>query len=69
METPLFETAKFNLKGHEKTVYDALGKEPLHIDQLIADTDLPAGAVNASVVSLRLKGLIKQLPGNLFTKR
>jgi DNA processing protein len=69
VETPLLETAKFNLKGHEKTIYDALGKEPLHIDQLIADTSLPAGAVNAGVVSLRLKGLIKQLPGNLFTKR
>jgi DNA processing protein len=69
VETPLFETTKFNLKGHEKTVYDALGKEPLHIDQLIADTNLPAGTVNAGVVSLRLKGLIKQLPGNLFTKR
>ncbi len=69
VEAPLFDTAKFNLKGHEKTTYDALGKEPLHIDQIIADTDLPAGAANAAVMSLRLKGLIKQLPGNLFTKR
>ena len=69
VEMPLLETARFNLKGHEKTIYDALGKEPLHIDQLIADTSLPAGAVNAGVVSLRLKGLIKQLPGNLFAKR
>lgn len=69
VEAPLFDTARFNLKGHEKTVYDALGKEPLHIDQLIADTDLPAGAVNAAVMSLRLKGLIRQLPGNLFAKR
>jgi len=69
VEKPLFETARFNLKGYEKTVYEALGKEPLHIDQLITDTNLPAGTVNAGVVSLRLKGLIKQLPGNLFTKR
>ncbi len=69
VETPLFEATRFNLKGHEKTVYDVLGKEPLHIDQLIADTNLPAGSVNAAAVSLRLKGLIKQLPGNLFTKR
>ena len=69
VETPLFETTKFNLKGHEQTVYNALGKDPLHIDQLIADTNLPAGAVNASVVALRLKGLIKQLPGNLFIRR
>jgi DNA processing protein len=69
VETPLFETTKLNLKGDEKTIYDVLSKEPLHIDQLIADTNLPAGAANAGVVSLRLKGLIKQLPGNLFTKR
>lgn len=68
-EAPLFDTAKFNLKGHEKIIYEVLGKEPLHIDQLIADTNLPAGAVNATVMSLRLKGLIKQLPGNLFAKR
>jgi DNA processing protein len=69
VEAPLFDTAKFNLKGHEKTIYDALGKEPVHIDQIISDTDLPAGAANAAVMSLRLKGLIKQLPGNLFARR
>ena len=69
VEAPLFEPARLNLKGHEKTVYEALGKEPAHTDQLIAETNLPAGTVNASVVSLRLKGLIKQLPGNLFAKR
>jgi DNA processing protein len=69
VETPLFDATRLNLKGDEKTIYDALGKEPLHIDQLIADTNLAAGTVNAGVVSLRLKGLIKQLPGSLFTKR
>ena len=68
-EGPLFETSRFNLKGDEKTVYETLGKEPLHLDQLIEDTSLPAGVVNAAVVSLRLKGLIKQLPGNRFAKR
>ncbi|MEN6578140.1 MAG: DNA-processing protein DprA [Phycisphaerales bacterium] len=69
VEAPLFDAAKFNLKGHEKTIYDALGKEPVHIDQIITDTDLPAGAANAAVMSLRLKGLIRQFPGNLFAKR
>jgi len=69
VEAPLFEAAQFNLKGHEKAIYEAIGKEPLHIDQIISDTDLPAGAANAAVMSLRLKGLIRQLPGNLFTKR
>jgi len=69
VEAPLFDTAKFNLRGHEKPIYETLGKEPVHIDEIIADVDLPAGAVNAAVMSLRLKGLIKQLPGNLFAKR
>ena len=69
VESPLFETAKFNLKGHEKTVHELLNREPLHVDQIIADSNLPAGVVNASLVSLRLKGLIKQLPGNLFLRR
>jgi len=68
-EAPLFDTTKLNLKGHEKAIYETLGKEPLHIDQIIADTSLPAGTVNATVMSLRLKGLIRQFPGNLFAKR
>lgn len=69
IEAPLFESGQLNLKGHEKTLYDALGKEPLHVDQIIAETDLPPGTVNAGLVSLRLKGLIRQLPGNLFARR
>lgn len=69
VEGPLFDRANISLKGHEKTIYDALDKEPVHIDEIISDTGLPAGTANAAVMSLRLKGLIRQLPGNLFAKR
>ena len=68
VETPLFETAP-NLKGAEKQIYEHLGKEPCHSDQVIGETDLPPGAVNAALISLRLKGLIRQLPGNRFARR
>ncbi len=68
-EMPLFETSRANLKGHDKQIYDALGTEPLHTDQVIDQTDLPAGTVNATLMSLRLRGLIRQLPGNLFKRR
>lgn len=68
-ETPLFETARIGLKGTEKQIYDALGKEPVHADEVIAKTNLSAGAVSAALISLRLKALIRQLPGNLFTRR
>jgi len=69
VETPLFDIKELKLSGPEKTIYECLHKEPLHIEQIIADTDLAAGSVNAGLVSLRLKGLIKQLPGSLFVKR
>lgn len=68
-ETPLFDPSRFKLSAEEKTVYNSLGKEPLHLDQIIADTDLPPGAVHAGLISLRLKGLIRQLPGNLFSRK
>ena len=69
IETPLFEIKTLKLSSPEQTIYECLNKEPQHIEQIIDDTDLAAGSVNAGLVSLRLKGLIKQLPGSLFVKR
>ncbi|MBN1804406.1 MAG: DNA-processing protein DprA [Sedimentisphaerales bacterium] len=69
IETPLFEIKELKLNSHEKTIFENLGKEPLHIEQIITETNLAAGTVNASLVSLRLKGLIRQLPGSMFTRR
>ena len=69
VETPLFDIKALKLSGPEKTIFECLNKEPSHIEEIIADTDLAAGSVNAGLVSLRLKGLIKQLPGSLFVKR
>lgn len=67
-KTPLLDISELNLNHDEKTIYGCLSKEPLHVEQLITDTKLTAGSINAGLVSLRLKGLIKQLPGNLFLK-
>lgn len=69
IKTPLFDIKELKLSDPEKTIFECLNKEPSHIDEIIADTDLAAGNVNAGLVSLRLKGLIKQLPGSLFVKR
>jgi DNA processing protein len=68
IERPLFDVSKLNLSGDEKTIYDCLGKEPLHIEQIIAGTNLAPGGINAGLISLQLKGLIKQLPGSLFLR-
>ena len=68
VETSLFDASQLNLSDNEKTIYDCLDKEPMHTDEIIAETNLPAGSINAGLISLRLKGLIKQLPGNLFLR-
>ncbi|MHC4511394.1 MAG: DNA-processing protein DprA [Planctomycetota bacterium] len=67
-ERPLFDISQLKLSGDEKKVYDCLDKEPVHIEQIIGETSLAPGSVNAALVSLRLKGLIKQLPGNMFLR-
>ena len=69
IEKPLFDMVQLNLNESEKRIYECLAKEPSHIEQIIAEADLTAGIVNAGLISLRLKGLIKQLPGSLFVKR
>jgi DNA processing protein len=69
IEKPLFDMGQLNLNVSEKRIYECLDKEPSHIEQIIAEADLTAGIVNAGLISLRLKGLIKQLPGSLFVKR
>ena len=68
VEKPLFDVSQLKLSGDERIIYDYLSKEPMHIEQIIAETNLPAGSVNSSLISLRLKGVIKQHPGNMFMK-
>ncbi|MBN1124732.1 MAG: DNA-processing protein DprA [Sedimentisphaerales bacterium] len=67
-ETPLFDPANFNLSPVEIAVYNSLDGQPRHVEEIVADTQLEPGKVNAALISLRLKGLIKQLPGNVFLK-
>lgn len=68
-ELPLFDAGNLNLSDEERLIYECLGREPQHIDQVIAETDLEAGKSNAAIISLRLKGLIRQLPGSLYMRK
>jgi DNA processing protein len=42
---------------------------PVHLDQIIAALNLPAGELIALAARLELKGMIKQLPGKFFVYR
>jgi predicted Rossmann fold nucleotide-binding protein DprA/Smf involved in DNA uptake len=46
-----------------------LNSEPVHVEELIESTQLSAAKVHSAVISLQLKGLVKQLPGNMLVKR
>ncbi len=49
-------------------VYDFFQDEPIHIDNIISKTGLPSGRVSALLLDLELSGILKQLPGKMFTK-
>lgn len=68
VEMPLFDISRLNLNDDEKKVYECLDGQLLHVEEIIAISDIAAGKVNASLISLRLKGLIKDLPGNMYKK-
>jgi DNA processing protein len=68
-EAPLFDAKQLKLSADERTIHNCLNKEPKHVEQVIADTELTPGGVSAALISLRLKGLIKQLPGSMFVRR
>ena len=68
VEMPLFDAARLNLSDDEKIVYECFDGEPMHVEEIIAATDIGPGKVSGSLISLRLKGLIKDLPGNIYKK-
>ena len=56
------------LAGDEKTVFDALGAEPLLPDELVADCGLPAQRVLTALTMLQIKKLAAKTAGNRFFK-
>ncbi len=57
------QSGRLSLEQDEAALYAALSAEPVHIDELIAKTGLPAASVSGLLLSLELKGAIRQLPG------
>ncbi len=51
----------------EQAIVRVLEPYPLHIDKIVEQTDLDIGAVSAALLDLELNGMVKQLPGKLFS--
>ncbi len=50
-----------------KTVYQCLGSEPIHINNICQKTKLDINEVSSTLTILELEGYVNRLPGNTFT--
>ncbi len=57
-----------NLAPEEARVYEALGEEERHIDEVIRETGLAAGSVFAALMKLELRKVVRTLPGRYFVR-
>ena len=58
----------FKFEGEEKKIYDALSYEPIHIDELSSKVAKTSYEVLSILLSLELKGAVRQLAGKMFIK-
>jgi DNA processing protein len=56
----------FSLTPKEAAIYEVLARSPLHIDDIIAQTELTAGEVSSMLLHLELKGAVMPLPGTYY---
>ena len=56
----------FALTPKEAAIYELLARAPLHIDDIIAQTELTAGEVSSMLLHLELKGAVSALPGTHY---
>jgi DNA processing protein len=56
------------LTPDESVVLNCISREPKHIDVLLNESRIAAGALGGVLVNLELKGLAKQLPGKYFVR-
>lgn len=67
-DTPLFKPSSrtFALSPKEAAIYELLARSPLHIDDIISQTELTAGEVSSMLLNLELKGAVISLPGTHY---
>lgn len=57
-----------NLPENEAKIYNILELEALPIDRIVSESALTIGDIMVILTTLELKGLIKQLPGEMYTR-
>jgi DNA processing protein len=57
-----------SLSETEQRLYDLLTHEPVHIDSLARQANLPSAQVLSTLLQLEFKNGVKQLPGKMFVR-
>jgi DNA processing protein len=61
--------SQLSLDEDERRLLAALGKEARHIDELAEEANLPAGAVSALMLTMELKGLVRNHGAQYYVLR
>ncbi len=56
------------LTQEEEAVFRCITNEPKHIDLIMMEAGATAGKISGTLITLELKGLVKQLPGKFFVR-
>ena len=56
------------LSPNEKKLYERIGIEPIHVDELVEATGLSSSEALAALCEMEMRGMIRQMPGKQFIK-
>jgi DNA processing protein len=65
---PSGASSRPELAGEEAAVMGTLSFEPRVVDDIAEQTQMPVAAVNAVLMMLEMKGLVRRFPGNAYVK-
>lgn len=57
------------LNERERRILDLLGASPLHIDEVVGETQLPPSIVSSTLLTLEIRGFIQQLAGQRYVRK
>lgn len=62
------EKKEVQLTPKEREIFELLGDDPIHIDQLVLKTSMDVTEILGVLLGLELKGLVRQIPGKYFVR-
>lgn len=52
----------------EQKIVSVMSREPIHIDKIVRGSNLPSAQVNAGLIQLELRGIVKRFPGQMYLR-